>query len=358
MSTEIAPLAILAMDGVGEGKLGMITTFCRSDQVKVEHSDALLTLVQWDSPVPGVVVVKAFTNSPHLSWGCFGSPYLDITTLSAGTLTTQFPLALLHLFRLLPYSPTQVVLPWEKEGGGLQIYPILVETLWESSEEEHHLSPFYHCQSLSSPLVPIDTSAQTEEVLSFSLALRQLQEATQAKAQLEWWLALKVEGLTKNYEDQQFRMVQKQEGQWTRMAKEMYTTFSEVLSQMRQTDLVRLLPLFLSTAAKSSAGPARSVSEALTAVTHAELKGTTASVSTSSPACRVSTLPPGLLTLDILTTNTPVGHLFFALTLSLKYKKWDCSPWLHTWRSKWQDSPCWHWGRQCQLSAVLHPSSQ
>ena len=34
MSAEIAPLAILATDGVGEGKLGMITAFCRTDQVR------------------------------------------------------------------------------------------------------------------------------------------------------------------------------------------------------------------------------------------------------------------------------------------------------------------------------------
>ena len=40
---------------------------------------------------------------------------------------------------------------------------------------------------------------QTKEVLDFSLALRKLQEVTQAKAQLELWLALKLEGLAKNY---------------------------------------------------------------------------------------------------------------------------------------------------------------
>ena len=50
-STEIAPLPMLVMDRVSEVKLGMITTFCRSDQVKVESSDTLSTLVQWDSPV-------------------------------------------------------------------------------------------------------------------------------------------------------------------------------------------------------------------------------------------------------------------------------------------------------------------
>ena len=168
---------------------------------------------------------------------------------------------------------------------------------------------------------------QTEEVLSFSLALRQLQEATQAKAQLEWGLALKLEGLTKNYEDQQFRMVQKQEDQWTRMAEQMNTTFREVLSQMNQANLVRLLPWFLSTTAKSGAGPAHSVSEALTAITTSELKGTTAPASTEQPStCRVSTLPPVLQTSDILATSTPVGHPFFTLALGLKHKEWDCTP--------------------------------
>ena len=42
-SVEIAPLAILVTDGVGEEKLGMITAFCRPDQAKVEPLDTLLT---------------------------------------------------------------------------------------------------------------------------------------------------------------------------------------------------------------------------------------------------------------------------------------------------------------------------
>ena len=47
-----------------------------------------------------------------------------------------------------------------------------------------------------------DARMQTEEVLSFSLTLTQLQEANQAKAQLEQSLALKLDGLAKNYKDQ------------------------------------------------------------------------------------------------------------------------------------------------------------
>ena len=105
MSIKIVPLAILVMDGLGEEKLGMLTAFCRTDQAKVEPSNALLTLIQWDSPGPGVVVVKVLTNSLHLPQGSFRSPYLDVTTLSVGTLTAQFPLAWLWLHRLLSHSP-------------------------------------------------------------------------------------------------------------------------------------------------------------------------------------------------------------------------------------------------------------
>ena len=101
MSAENAPLVILVMDDAGKGRLGMITIFCRSDQAKVEPLDTISTLVQWDSPMSGVVVVKVYTNSPYLPCGSFNPPYLDVTTLSVSTLTTNFPLSLLCLHRLL-----------------------------------------------------------------------------------------------------------------------------------------------------------------------------------------------------------------------------------------------------------------
>ena len=42
-------MAILFMDGMGEGNLGMVTTFCHHDQAKVEASKALSALCQCDS---------------------------------------------------------------------------------------------------------------------------------------------------------------------------------------------------------------------------------------------------------------------------------------------------------------------
>ena len=167
-----------------------------------------------------------------------------------------------------------------------------METLLESSEEEYHLIPPL---PLSVPVISShwnrDGSTQTKETLSSSHALRQLQEGTQAKAQLEWRLALELEGLAKNYEDQWeglaksfenqwFRLVQGQEDQWSRMAEQMDTTSRGVLSQLSQANSVRLLPWFLSTAAQSGAGPICSVSKALTS----ELQGTTTSSINKQPS--------------------------------------------------------------------------
>ena len=117
----------------------MVTTFCCHDQAKAEPTEVFSALVQQESPKPSVVVVKIFTNSPYLPWGSFSFPYLDVTTLSVGTLTTQFPLAQSCLCRLLPYSSGQVVKPCEEEEG-LKVYPFLQEVLWASSKEDHCLS--------------------------------------------------------------------------------------------------------------------------------------------------------------------------------------------------------------------------
>ena len=58
VSGEAAPTAILITDGVKEGYMDMVTTFCHHDQVKMEVADALAALCQHDSPEPSVVVVR------------------------------------------------------------------------------------------------------------------------------------------------------------------------------------------------------------------------------------------------------------------------------------------------------------
>ena len=56
ISREAISMAILVTDGVGEGNLGMVTTFCCPDQAKMEASEVLSALHQCDSPEPSVVV--------------------------------------------------------------------------------------------------------------------------------------------------------------------------------------------------------------------------------------------------------------------------------------------------------------
>ena len=80
-------MAVLVTDGMEEGSLAMVTTFCHHDQVKVEPLEVLSTSAQQDSPELNIVGVKIFTNSPYLPWGSFSFPYLDLTTLSAGAST-------------------------------------------------------------------------------------------------------------------------------------------------------------------------------------------------------------------------------------------------------------------------------
>ena len=74
--------------------------------------------------------------------------------------------------------------------------------------------------------------------------------ATQAKSQLELELLLIQEELAP-----------KQEDQWAMMAEQGDISFREVLSQVSQANLVRLLPWFLFSAANPGAVPIYSVSE-------------------------------------------------------------------------------------------------
>ena len=64
ISGEVAPMAILVTDGMGEGYLGMVITFCCHDQAKLEASDALSALHQHYLMEPSVVVVRRYTTLP------------------------------------------------------------------------------------------------------------------------------------------------------------------------------------------------------------------------------------------------------------------------------------------------------
>ena len=346
ISGEIVPKAVLITNGVEEGSLGMVTTFCCHDQVKVEPSGVLSTLHQWDSPKLSIVVVKIFDNSPYLPRGSSSFLYLDIPTLSLGTLTAQFPLYWLCLWQLLPYSPKQVILLCEVEDKELKLYPILQEALWESSEEDHCLLDPVLLSVTSSPFfLHQQESSQTEEGPSLRPALVQLQSVTQARAQLEWELAYEWEGLARKYEDQQTKLATKHEHQratmaakheewWARMGEEVDTTFWKVFSETSSIDSVRLLPWCVSGAllacykSEALATTVQQKVEAPMAANTPESWGPQALVSTSSPVCQMETLPLPILPLSNipLIGTPPVGHSPVRFLTDPQYTQLDCSP--------------------------------
>ena len=184
-SGEATPTVIVITDGVGEGKLGMVNTFCCHDQAKMETSDALSVLHQYDTPVTSVAVVRRYTNTPYIPLGTSHFLYIDMSTLSGGASSAQFPLAWLCLHRLLPFSEAEVVLPHDEGEVGLKVYPHSQEVLWKSSEEEHCLSdPVLLSIPLSTLLPHQEQGTQMEEQLGYHPALQQLQDFKQARIQL------------------------------------------------------------------------------------------------------------------------------------------------------------------------------
>ena len=127
--------------------------------------------------------MKIFTNLSYFPWGSFSLPFPDVGTLPEGASTIQFSLSWLCLCWLLLYSTTQVILPKEKDGNELMVTPITKEALWVSSVDDHHLSSLV---PLSAPTIPPhtkkDESSQTNGILNFSMALRQLQVVTHMKS--------------------------------------------------------------------------------------------------------------------------------------------------------------------------------
>ena len=129
----------------------------------------LSTLCHWDSPDPNLVVVRRYTNTPYIPPGPSWLLCLDASTLSMGDSSTQFPLDCLHLWRLLPYSKTKVLLPHKDGGMGYKFYPYTWEVLWRSSEEGHQLFDQVSISIPSSALPPlIEEGIQTDWVSGYS----------------------------------------------------------------------------------------------------------------------------------------------------------------------------------------------
>ena len=78
----------------------MTTTFCRMDQPKVEPLDVLSALVQWDSPKPGIVVVKVLPTHPITHQGLLAP--LTLAAPSMGHFDCSIPTCSAALMQTAP----------------------------------------------------------------------------------------------------------------------------------------------------------------------------------------------------------------------------------------------------------------
>ena len=328
-------MAILITDGVGKGDLGMVTTFCSHNQVKMESLEVLATLHQCNSPEPSVFIVWRYTNTPFIPWGISRLLYLNGSDLPGGTSSSQFPLNCLCLQNLLPYSKTKVLLPHGEGEMGYRRYPFSQEVLWKCSEELCCLS---NPVSLSMPsLAPpphLEEGIHMEGKLGYNPALQYLQDFNQAIAQLKSeqseelrsWIINIMLSKSKWRED-----VSRNGQEWS--IKGDYT-FQEMFSMTSLADSVKLLPWCISTGI-----PLCHMDDALVAT---EWQGKTALATagatepeepsalglSSSPAHSSKTPPHAIpVLLDLPFEGTPsMGHPFFESLAGPLQKKGDHSP--------------------------------
>ena len=156
-------------------------------------------------------MVRRYTNNPYIPQGTYHFLCLDVSTLSRGASSTQFPLDWLHLCRLLPFSEAHVVLPCEEGEVGLKVYLHSQEVLWKSSEEKHHLPDLVFLLIPLSTLLPHqEQGTQMEKESGYHPALQQLQDFNQARIQLECKLGQEAQEVAQRYDNCRIKLATKQ----------------------------------------------------------------------------------------------------------------------------------------------------
>ena len=245
------------------------------------------------------------------------------------------------------------------------MYPHLPEFLWNSSEEVHHLfSSISLSISLPAAASLLEACTQTEwgwdshsactqtegglgchsastqtEGLGYHPSLKLLQEANQARAQLEYELLQETQELAEKCKHKWSKQARRYTRRRVQMINQTDSTLQEMLSQAISTEAIKLLPWYVSVVV-----PLCYISEAASMATHQD-KG----ISIGSEPCPTASdpephsspvlVPCAGLTLPLVMSPLPVfsipdipldstpflGHSLAGLTIPPK-GKWDHSP--------------------------------
>ena len=191
-------MVILVTDGVGEGNLGIATTFCHHNQAKMGASETPLCPKSMQ-----LVQAKCGCSEEVHQHPLYISRVLLVPlsrhehSLSRSTSSTQFPMDCLHICRLLPYSDTKVVLLL---GGGIGVVGKCFHTSGRFCGKAQKRSTVsltqFCCQSLCWPSNPHQEEGnKAGKGLGFYPTFKHLQDINQARVQLECELAQETQGL-------------------------------------------------------------------------------------------------------------------------------------------------------------------
>ena len=136
-----------------------------------------------------------------------------------------------------------MLLPCEEGGRKAGDIPHLPEILWESSEEEHHLSgPIPLLVPMSAPPPHLEEGTQTEGGSGYHPSLNLLHDANQARAQLEYELFQETQELAEKYKHKQAKQARRHVRWQAQMTDQTDATFQDVFSQVSSTETVKILP--------------------------------------------------------------------------------------------------------------------
>ena len=214
ISEGAIPMVILATDGVGEGNVGMVTTFCCHDQSMMEASNALSALHQCDSPEPSVVVVRKYISTPYIPLRVLLFPYLDMSTLSGDTSSAQFPLDWLHLHKIAPLLWHQGGLDLRRGRDGVEsVSPFPRGSMAKLRRGALPLLPDFIVGPFIGPSPHQEEGIQMEGGFNFHPAFKLLQDVNQARTQLECVLVQQTQELAQRYDNRQITLSRRHERQ-------------------------------------------------------------------------------------------------------------------------------------------------
>ena len=239
-------MAILVIDGVGEGNLGMVTTFCYHDQSKMEASNAhsafinmthqIQVWLQWggtpNSLYPLRGLLSPLSRHEHTLWGCFFHPIPTWLALS---------------MQIAPILWQWGCIASRRGRDGVEsISPFLRGSMAKLRREAPPLWPIFIFGPFIGPHPHWGEDTQTEEELGFHQALQLLQDTSQARSQVECELVQETQRLAQRYDDRQIKQSRRHEKWWALMVKQTDATFQEAFTQVNSADCIKLLPWCIS----------------------------------------------------------------------------------------------------------------